>query len=122
MSSLQGLTWVALSLACQLLSMVYGKMAAVAVGQATPMVVARNPYYLACIGFLALQALFWPQVLRNFPLFRAYLFMSSVYVAIPLISRFVFGEPLTTANLAGSALIASGVVLLARSGNQATRA
>jgi len=121
MSAFRGLAWVALSLACQLLSMIYGKMAAVAVGHATPIVVARNPHYLACLGFLALQALFWPQVLRHFPLFRAYLFMSSVYVAIPLVSRFVFGEPLSPANLAGSALIACGVVLLARP-TQATHA
>jgi multidrug transporter EmrE-like cation transporter len=122
MSALRGFTWVALSLACQLLSMVYGKMAAMTVGHATPLVVARNPHYLACLGFLALQALFWPQVLRHFPLFRAYLFMGLVYVAIPLVSRFVFGEPLSTANLLGSALIAGGVGLLARTGNQAAHA
>lgn len=122
MSALRGSAWVFLSLACQLLSMIYGKMAAVAVGHATPLVVARHPYYLACLGFLALQALFWPQVLRTFPLFRAYLFMSSVYVAIPVVSRFLFGEPLSPANLTGSALIAGGVVLLARSGSQTAHA
>lgn len=122
MSALRGLTWVALSLVCQLLSMIYGKMAALEVGHATPVDVARNPRYLACLGFLALQALFWPQVLRNFPLFRAYIFMSLVYVAIPLVGRFVFGEPLSPANLVGSALIASGVVLMARSRNQAAHA
>ncbi|WP_243318234.1 hypothetical protein [Geothrix paludis] len=114
--------FILLSLGFQILSAVFGKRAAMVMTPFTVDRLSHNHYYLASLGCLALQALFWPLALRRVPLFKAYLFMSGIYLAIPLISRFVFNEHLTSFNLAGSLLIAGGIGCLMYPGKAARHA
>ena len=112
----RALTFIALSLACQICSAVFGKFAALAQTSFTLRQILENRYYLLSLACLGLQAVCWPLALRHMPLFRAYLFMSGVYLAIPVLSRYVFHETLTAANLAGAVLIAAGIGILLRKG------
>ena len=104
-----GLVFLLLSLVCQILSSVFGKQAALAQTSFTPGAIFGNSFYLLSLACLGLQALLWPLALRRMPLFRAYMLMSGIYLAIPVISRFVFHEAVTPGNLAGAVLIAVGI-------------
>ena len=64
---------------------------------------------------LAVQALVWPIALRRYTLSFAYFYMSSAYVATLLMSYYFFNEQITVYNLAGSALIIVGVLIMASS-------
>lgn len=100
------------SLTCQILSLIFGKMAAVGIREFTPAGIARAwPFWLSlmCLG---LQALVWPLVLRRLPLFRSYLVMSGVYLAIPGVSWLVFHERVSSGNLVGALIIMVGIVTL----------
>ena len=116
MRSGRALTFIALSLAGQICSAVFGKFAALAQTSFTPRLILGNRYYLLSLACLGLQAVCWPLALRQMPLFRAYLFMSGIYLAIPVLSRCVFHETVTAANMAGSLLIAAGIGILLRKG------
>ena len=93
-------------------ALVFGKIAALQMATFHPAEVARNgPYWLslACMG---IQAVLWPQVLRRFPLFWSYLFTSTIYLAIPVVSWSVFKEPISHWNLIGSVLIVCGILTI----------
>ena len=96
----------------QTLSIHFGKLASLQLHSFTPREVLLNWPYLASLSCLALQAAVWPQVLRRFPLIWAYLCMSSVQVAIPVLAYFYFHEQVTQANALGSVAIAVGVLVL----------
>lgn len=98
--------------------MVFGKFAALQITHFTLAASFSNPLYLASLGCLALQAVCWPLALRRFPLFWSYLFMSGIYVAIPLISHFVFGEKVSLANAIGAVVIMAGIVLVSLRGGE----
>jgi len=104
--------FIALSLLFQILSMVLGKVASLTMGAFTARGVLGNGYYLGCLACLVLQAGCWSLALRRFPLFYAYLFMSGVYLAIPVAGHYLFHESVSLANLGGAALIAGGILLL----------
>lgn len=107
-----------LSLSCQVLSAGFVKQAAITMHGFSAKAVVLNPWYLLSMLCLGIQSIVWPIVLRRYPLSYAYFYMSASYVAILLISAFVFYEPVTTGNLVGAALIMIGVNILV-SGNRA---
>jgi multidrug transporter EmrE-like cation transporter len=91
-----------------------GKQAALA-QQGVPLrLFIFNPFYLASLGCLLLQALVWPLVLRRCPLGFAYGVNSLNYVSILVLSYFVFSEPVTAQNLVGVGLIVAGVWVWSR--------
>ncbi|BDU78688.1 hypothetical protein [Mesoterricola sediminis] len=104
--------WLLTSLALQLLVLVLAKMAALRMRPFTLDNLLHNPPLLASVLCLACQALIWPLVLRRYPLFWSYLATTLVFVAIPAVSHWVFGEPLSAGNLAGAITIAAGLLVL----------
>ena len=73
-----------------------------------------NPFYLASVACLILQALIWPLVLRRCPLGFAHGVNSLNYVSILAVSYLVFSEQVTVQNFLGVALIVAGVWVWAR--------
>jgi multidrug transporter EmrE-like cation transporter len=104
--------YLALSVLCQVTAVVLGKTAALHMEVPSPVSFLTNPWYLAGLACLVLQALFWQLVLRGVRLFVAYLAASINYVLILLASRIFFQEALTLPRVVGTSLIATGVVLV----------
>jgi drug/metabolite transporter (DMT)-like permease len=76
------------------------------------------PYLLwfgGAVAIIALYALLWQQVLRRIELSTAYMFKGTTLIFTMLIAAMLFGEHITTANIIGSLIIVTGIVLLARS-------
>ena len=104
--------FILLSLLMQILSVISGKFASLHMTEFSLRAVLRNYYYLASLFFLGLQAIVWPLALRRFPLFWAYLFMSGIYVAIPVVSHFIFKEKVSRSNIIGAVVITIGISLM----------
>ena len=73
-----------------------------------------QPYVLLGIGFYGISSLLWLVVLARAPVSVAYPMLSLGYVAVAILSRFLFAEPLTAAKLLGILLVCLGVALLAQ--------
>ena len=76
------------------------------------------PYLLwfgGAVAIIALYALLWQQVLRRIELSTAYMFKGTTLIFTMLIAALLFGEHITTANIIGSLIIVTGIVILARS-------
>ena len=113
---------VILSLFCQLMALVFGKYAALqSNGVLTVRDLLGNAPYLASLACLGVQAVVWPLALRRLPLFWAYLVMSGVYVAIPLVSWSIFHEIVSVANMLGAGLIMAGIIVMTCGGKEAVR-
>ena len=122
MSRRWSVAFVLLSLCCQVLSLVFGKYAALqANGVLTVRGLLANAPYLASLACLGVQAVVWPLALRRLPLFLAYLVMSGVYVAIPLVSWSIFHEAVSVANMLGAGLIMAGIIVMTCGGKEAVR-
>ncbi len=77
--------------------------------------VVSNPWYLAMLFALFLQALAWVQVLRRLPLGLAYPFTSLVFPATLAAAWALFGEEVRLSHLAGTLVILAGIVLIGHS-------
>jgi uncharacterized membrane protein len=96
------------------LSAALGKHAALQLESFDAVSVATNPYYVASLICVGLQAIVWPHALRHYSLSYAYMTTSVVYINLLLIAYFVFGERITANNALGTTLIAIGNVALAQ--------
>lgn len=77
----------------------------------------RNSTVLVFVAALVLYfgaTILWILVLRDLPLSKAYPVMALTYLLVPLGSRFYLGEPLSSDQLLGLALIVGGVALAAK--------
>ena len=75
------------------------------------------PYILwivGAVGVMGLYAILWQQVIMRMPLSTAYMFKGTSLIFVLLISALLFGEAITTANIIGSVIIISGIVLFAK--------
>ena len=106
------LVCIVLSLLCQTASLGFGKQAALTLTAFSAQGFATNPYYMASLICLGLQAVVWQVALRAYPLSFAYFFMSGIFVNIMLMSFFIFHEPISYQNLAGAVLIVAGIIVL----------
>lgn len=73
-----------------------------------------QPYVLLGFGLYGASSLVWLAVLAQAPLSVAYPMLSLGYVGVALLSRLLFGEPLTATKLSGILLVCLGVALLAQ--------
>jgi multidrug transporter EmrE-like cation transporter len=73
-----------------------------------------SPYLFAGVASLGTSMLLWVQVLRKVPLTVAHPFTGLVFVVVPVISHFLWEEPLPTTRLLGISVILCGVILVAR--------
>lgn len=114
MSRRAGWPWAFLNVAlvCQVLSMGFGKQAALSMGPFTPIGLLANGWYFLSLGALVIQALVWPLGLRHYPLSFAYFYMSLSYIGVLLISWLIFSETVTPQNIVGGLLILIGVNLM----------
>lgn len=108
-------TNLALTLAC---------VAAIAVGQVFFKLAARaasgtadfpwdllNAYLFVALAIYAAATFLWVWLLKTLPLNVAYPFIGLGFIIVPLLAAFFLDESLDWRNLAGGALIASGVAL-----------
>lgn len=73
-------------------------------------------YVLIALAVYGAATLLWIALLRSVPLSKAYVFMALSFVIVPLASRWLFHEPLSTGLLVGSAMIAGGILVAATVG------
>lgn len=75
--------------------------------------------YIGCfagaVAVMGLYAVLWQQVLKRVELGVAYMFKGSGLIFTMLVAALLFGEHITIANIIGSAIIITGIVLLAKS-------
>jgi multidrug transporter EmrE-like cation transporter len=75
--------------------------------------VGFNAHVLVGFGLYAFSAILWLWVLARTQLSLAYPFVSLGFVLTMLAGAWLFGESLTVAKIAGTALVCCGVALLA---------
>ena len=93
---------------------VFGKYAALDLSSPASKGVITNPFYIMSLFCLLLQAIFWQQALKYYPLSFAYPFMGLVNFVILFSSAFLFGESITSANIIGLIIISIGITMLSR--------
>lgn len=75
------------------------------------------PYLLwiaGSVGVMGIYALLWQQLLSKISVSTAYMFKGFSLIFVLLFSIFLFGETITAANVIGSMMIISGIVLYAK--------
>ncbi len=105
---------IGISVLCQSLATIFGKLAGKFSSERALFYVVVNPWYVASLAFLGLQAIAWILVLRRLPLSFAYPFMSLIFPLNLLAAHFLFHESVGIFNLLGTAFILAGVVAIAR--------
>lgn len=70
-----------------------------------------NGWIAAGVGAWAASTLLWIVVLNRAPLTYVYVLGSLNYLVVPLVSRWLFDEPLSRLQLIGMAVIVAGVLL-----------
>lgn len=76
---------------------------------------ALRPIFILALFTYGISMLSWIYVLQHLPLSRAYMFVSFAFIIIPVLSHFLFKEPLNIQFFMGAALIISGVILTFKS-------
>lgn len=77
--------------------------------------VLKSPAIIAGFAVYAASALLWLIVLKQVDVSVAYPFVALGFVAVMAVGAIAFGEPVGGMRIAGTALIALGVALVARS-------
>lgn len=72
-----------------------------------------NPWILTGLGAAFAASLFWMLALKELPLSTAYPFTASSFILILVFAALFFDEPITAGKLLGTALIVSGIAVLA---------
>ena len=71
-----------------------------------------NGYFYVGVLDYALCTLFWIWILKDVPLSSAYPYVSIVFVFVPLMSWYFFGEPFSLKMIAGTMIIVLGVIVV----------
>lgn len=66
---------------------------------------------MLAIAIYGASTLGWIAALRSVPLSRAYMFMAAGFIIVPVVSHFLFNEPLTARFLLGAMMVAVGIVV-----------
>ena len=103
--------WLALSIACRALAAIFAKFAALFSIGKNVFGLVWNPWFVAELSVLALQALAWTLVLRHRPVSRVYPYNSLVFIVNLLAARWLFSETITLNHIVGMTVIAAGVVV-----------
>ncbi len=70
-----------------------------------------NPWVASALIAALGAAMTWMAAMTKLDLSHAYLFLSTVFVFVPLLSVLLFGEPLTAPKVIGIALVVAGIVV-----------
>jgi drug/metabolite transporter (DMT)-like permease len=105
--------WLALSIAFRASAAIFAKLAALLSIGKSLIGLVWNPWFVAELAALALQALAWTLVLRHRPVSRVYPYNSLVFIINLMAARWLFGETITLYHIVGMTVIAGGVVIMA---------
>jgi len=103
---------IGLSVGLQTSAVVFSKFAGLYSADKGLSALVVNPWYVATMAALALQALVWTLVLRKVPVSLAYPFMSLVFPMSLVCAFLILGEKVGSAHVLGTALICAGVALV----------
>jgi drug/metabolite transporter (DMT)-like permease len=103
--------WLALSIAFRALAAIFAKSAALFSIGKNVFGLVWNPWFVAELGALAVQALAWTLVLRHRPVNRVYPYNSLVFIINLMAARWLFGETVGLHHVIGMIVIAAGVVI-----------
>jgi len=67
--------------------------------------------FLVACAIYAVATVLWVLALRQLPLSRAYMLMAAGFVLVPVLSHFVYAEPLSARFFVGAGLIVAGVLI-----------
>lgn len=67
--------------------------------------------FLGAIGVMGIYAVLWQQVLKYIELSVAYMCKGTALIFTMLLAYWLFGEPITTNNIIGAAIIIFGIIL-----------
>ncbi len=112
MKNIRYFYFIALAIAFQSFSAIFGKYAAISLITHQFMGIITNPFYILSMLCLGLQAVVWQRALRYYPLSVAYPFMGLVNFVVLFSSAILFHEGVTLANLVGLVLISFGIIIL----------
>ncbi|HVW24687.1 MAG TPA: EamA family transporter [Polyangiaceae bacterium] len=84
-----------------------------------PLSLLKNAFFMCGLVAYAASVLSWLLVLRKVPLSIAAPFIALVYVIVPLASRALFDDRITTRMWTGMVLVALGVTLVAKGAQEA---
>lgn len=104
-----GFFFVLIAVLAQGISIVFGKTAALYGAGISRYL---NLWYIFSILSLGCQAVVWQQALKRLPLTIAYPMMSLLFILIPILSFFIFGEAISNLQIAGTVFIAAGTILI----------
>lgn len=77
--------------------------------------IALNPWVIGGLGLYFLGAMVWLFVLARVQVSVAYPFVGLGFILTMIMGKYVMGDDITVSRLAGTLLVATGVVLIARS-------
>lgn len=75
-----------------------------------------NPFFMSAIVLYGLTTILWAWILRSADLSVAYPFHALAIVLVPLVSVFLFNEPLTGRLIVALCLIVAGILVLSTGG------
>lgn len=74
--------------------------------------IAFQPYFIGAMALYGVASFLWVIALSNTDISRAYPFMASGFIVVPLLGYFLLNETLSLPFFAGTALIIAGIVVI----------
>lgn len=108
-TNILGCAYIVIAILAQSASLILGKYAGLSgIGLEKYL----NIYYVASLGALGIQAIFWQQALKSTPLSVAYPMLSLVFVIIPFASYVFFNESISLFHILGTIFILLGTFII----------
>jgi drug/metabolite transporter (DMT)-like permease len=82
------------------------------VGQGLLRSLLFDPVFYAALALYGVTTLLYIWILTRIPLSTAYLFVAGAMILVPVLSNYLFHEPLTARFWAGAALIIAGLLVI----------
>lgn len=99
----------------QAFTVVFIKKAALSTAETSSIFqVLFNIFYIISLVFFGLRSIFWQIVLLRNPISKYYPMLSLNYILLLLLGYWIFGENISTYNIAGTILIIFGVFQMSR--------
>ena len=110
--------WIILSILCLATASAFAKQAGIATAGKGLLLIILNPWYIAELVILFLQACCWIMVLRRLSLSFAYPLMSFVFGINLLTAWLIFREAVHLNHVVGIVFIIGGVSILSKTAHQ----
>ena len=77
--------------------------------------IAWNPWFISAVAFYGVASFLWVIALSKTDISRAYPFMASGFVIVPVLGYFLLNEQLNPTFFAGTGLIIAGILVVSYS-------